>query len=62
MDASNRNGKKYADVLILTLLSRSKTKCLHYIIEVHHPYLVFGFFIHLSHLHFIEIWVAGMTD
>ena len=43
MDDSNRNGIKYANVLILTLLSGSKKKCLHNSIEVHHSYLVFGF-------------------
>ena len=64
MDASNKNGKRYANVRILTLLSRGKkvNKCLHYSIEVHHSYLVFGFFIYLSHINFIEKWVAGMTE
>ena len=44
-----------------TLLEVNTSKCLNNRIEALHTYLVFEF-VFICSIHFIEIWVTGMSD
>ena len=50
---------KYANSHLLCFLEAKTFKCLPNNIEAHHTFWIF---IYLQHIHFIEIWVTGMTD